>query len=67
MSIIYVDDNHGTWDMESADDVNEYFRTQSTNVPKTCVCCGRQVMIQPSYDKCSSCADIIEAGGDPWY
>ncbi len=58
------DDNFGHWDMEDEDDVEHYRRTQQTNVEKTCVGCGRTVMIQPQYDVCNSCAEKRELGLD---
>ena len=59
----YYDDNFGAWDIENADDVEFYRQIQHTNVEKTCIRCGDLVHIQPQYDICGSCADILESGG----
>ena len=62
----YWDDNFGHYDMSDSPEetVAFYNDVQRRNVEKTCVCCGRRVMILPHYDKCGSCADKIERGWD---
>ena len=60
----YYDDNFGHWDIEDESDLDHYRRTQETNVEKTCVGCGRKVMIQPQYAYCNTCAEKVEAGID---
>ncbi len=62
---LYIDDNFGTWDIESQEDVDFYMETQRTNIEKVCTQCGRTVRIQPQYDICDSCATITEHGGGP--
>lgn len=61
---VYYDDNYGTYDIESEEDIEFYHERQQTNVPKRCAGCDRQVMIQPDYAYCNSCATKIEQGMD---
>lgn len=64
----YYDDNYGFWgDMDDPDMVRFYHEVQEASVEKICVCCGRKVKLRPDYDKCNSCADALERGGDPCY
>lgn len=59
------DDNFGTWHDTEDPEVQAFYRkVQQTNVWKVCSCCGRKVKIQPHYDKCNSCCEKIERGGD---
>lgn len=59
----YYDDNFGFWeDMDDPDMQRFYRQTQRESVLKTCVDCGREVMLRPDYECCSSCADRREAG-----
>jgi hypothetical protein len=60
----YYDENFGWWEINDADDVEHYHRTQKTNVLKKCQGCGRKVRIQPHYAYCNSCADKREKGYD---
>ena len=59
----YYDDNFGEWDIEDEDDIRFYFQVQEENVLKTCVICGREVMLRPEYDKCNSCMEQMERMG----
>jgi len=61
--MIYYDDNFGEWDIEGEDDIRFYFQVQEENVLKTCVICGREVMLRPEYDKCNSCMEQMERMG----
>lgn len=60
----YYDDNFGHWDMSVDREEMEafYHQVQRTNVSKVCKGCGQQVMIQPQYIYCNSCADEMERG-----
>jgi len=60
----YYDDNFGHWDMSVDREEKEAFyrHVQRTNVSKACKGCGQQVMIQPHYAYCNSCADEMERG-----
>jgi len=60
----YYDDNFGHYNIESQDDVDFYFETQSKSVRKKCAGCGRMVKIKPEYAICNSCADKAEQGFD---
>jgi hypothetical protein len=63
----YIDDNYGTYDIESEEDVQFYHETQSKSVLKKCKGCGRKVRIKPEYALCNSCAETVERGGDLEY
>jgi hypothetical protein len=60
----YVDDNFGTYDIDSQEDVDFYFEVQRESVLKTCDGCGRKVKLRPEYGYCNSCADKRERGYD---
>jgi hypothetical protein len=60
----YIDDNFGTYDIESEEDVEFYFETQRASVRKKCRGCGRMVKIKPEYAYCNGCATKREQGGD---
>lgn len=63
----FYDDNYGKWeDMNDPEVVDYYRQVQATNITKKCSVCGRRVKIQPRYDKCNRCADMIERGLDAW-
>jgi hypothetical protein len=56
----YYDDNFGHWDDMGDPDMQDFYHhVQKTNVKKVCVCCGRTVMIQPNYDRCNSCCNMM--------
>ena len=61
----YHDDNYGHWEMEDENDIRFYHQIQRESVMKKCVICGRKVKLRPDYDKCNTCCDILERGGDP--
>ncbi len=63
---LYYDDNFGEYDIDDPEDIEFYYQCQEKSVEKKCACCGRIVRILPQYDKCDSCARILEAGGDPY-
>ena len=58
----YIDDNFGTYEIRSEEDVDFYFATQKASVVKRCVDCGQMVRIKPEYECCNSCADARERG-----
>jgi hypothetical protein len=60
----YYDDNYGFYDIEDAEDIAFYHRTQRESVEKRCQGCGRLVHIRPEYAYCNSCATAIEQGRD---
>lgn len=60
----YYDDNFGTHEIESQDDVDFYHEVQRRSVLKKCAGCGRKVKLQPEYAYCNSCAEKIEKGMD---
>jgi len=60
----YVDDNFGTWDIESPEDVEFYNTVQRESRVKKCQGCGRRVRLRPDYAYCNRCADTLERGGD---
>jgi rRNA maturation endonuclease Nob1 len=60
----YVDDNFGTYEIESEEDIEFYHQVQKESVWKTCQGCGRRVKLRPDYGICNSCADKAERGWD---
>ena len=60
----FVDDNFGTYSIESEDDVEFYRDVQQRSVKKKCQGCGRTVKILPDYAYCDSCARKREQGYD---
>ena len=67
MGRTYVDDNFGTYDIQSEEDVEFYHEMQKRSVRKKCQGCGRMVKIKPDYAYCNRCADTLERGGDLGY
>lgn len=64
---LYYDDNYGFQEINDEDDLDFYNMVQSQSVLKTCQGCGGQFKLRPDYAYCTSCADVIEAGGDLGY
>ena len=62
----YIDDNFGTYNIESEDDIEWYRQVQEESVWKICKACTRTVKLRPDYGICNSCAEILERGGDPY-
>lgn len=60
----YIDDNFGTYKIESQDDVDFYHQVQAESRMKTCEGCGRRVRLRPDYAYCDSCATKREQGWD---
>lgn len=60
----YVDDNYGTYEIESDEDVEFYRDVQRRSVRKKCQGCGRMVKILPEYAYCDNCASRRERGED---
>lgn len=62
----YIDDNFGTYVIESDEDIEWYNQVQRESVWKWCVACRRRVKLRPDYSICNSCTEILEKGGDPY-
>lgn len=60
----YIDDNFGTYEIESEEDVEFYRANQRRSRMTTCHGCGRRVKLLPGYGYCNSCADRRERGED---
>ena len=60
----FYDDNFGDWDMEDEGSLEFYRQVQNESVEKTCSICGNTVRLRPQYDKCNTCMDRMERGGD---
>jgi hypothetical protein len=58
----YYDDNYGTWDIESEDDIEFYREVQRNSVKTTCRQCGGVFMLKRGYNLCNGCADAMERG-----
>lgn len=64
MGRTFVDDNFGTYEIESEEDVEFYRRVQERSVKKKCRGCERMVKLLPHYAYCDSCARKREQGYD---
>ena len=62
----YIDDNFGTYEIESEEDIEWYHQVQEESVWKICKACTRKVKLRPDYGICNFCAEILERGGDPY-
>ena len=62
----YIDDNFGTYNIESEEDIDWYHQVQSESVWKICKACTRRVKLRPDYEICNFCVEIWERGGDPY-
>jgi len=60
----YCDDNFGTYEIQSEEDIEFYQANQRRSVKKKCSGCGRVVRLLPQYVLCNSCADKAEKGWD---
>lgn len=60
----YYDDNFGTYEIESEDDIEFYRQVQRESRSRKCQGCGRTVRLRPGYGYCNSCADKRERGYD---
>lgn len=60
----YYDSNFGHYDVHDLEDIKWYHKVQEQSVWKRCSICKRRVKLMPDYDKCNSCCEKLERGGD---